>query len=1016
MTTERTPDLAARHAFLDALYELTPLAEQFVVSRFQPNATLVGGIGDWEEMSTRIDAKPRCTYFGVASRSELFVSEKGSRGSTAEIGHLPALYLDLDVDDEGGHKNARGNFATMQDAYDFLDAIKIKPSAVVSSGHGLQAYWFLARPLAQGDAVKATAEFHDLQPRIQFKLYGATGKDAPGPDPAVCGDPCRVLRLPETPNLKVDGDPRWCEVVTANYAQRYSVEAVLAAFRASGEDPVTKKALPTTVPGTAPVATKFTAQHPPSLMEFLNGLGRELHPDARAYLEAEVQDRRDRIRDALVDKLDWEVVGEFDDEYGTGYHLLRPGGSSAQSATIGGCVDEKTDWSTGETLGERCISDAMIVWSSAAEPFASQPEAARTTYPTFDGLRILKLLGVIPEDIPIIAHFDRTTGEHTYDIDHHAVESWKPSTAPRVLMPRTADFESVDPEAPAEAFDHGEHGSLSVDMFPPAVVAEAKRRCLDAEFLSPSSAILQVYAEAVVACSGADVVTVKSDGTPEYASSMNAFILTLGNPGTGKDAIVSNLDSDYISELLDEYTPFFPKPSFPPIPTVESAMDGDPREVTPEEQAKIDRAVDLDKKMRKTLYPRHGSIVQAAKSPEGISTASSKTPIMVIASSEGADIKVAFGLRFKGDIPSSVANDHYDVKGGRKIGGAQQQGRDDRFSANASLTIVGAVQPSVGADLLTPVACQEIGLTHRFDIYPLRELVHGFDDVKPLRVGLWRRYIGLLISGFYNHALCSAKLEQNEDGSLRVQRWGRTQVTATAAVRSLYNSSVSRTINNNDSDDLAVTLRAKRARKALAASGIFASLEAVEQWHDQMKLVPRETGIVEFTRGSDLFMPIEPGSPCFVAGATEKPVTFKAPKARWQVEREHFLTAWKLSEVVERYTLEEIIKLEEHAVASATKVATIEDVVKTRSAERSQARERGEKLALDSVLRAAYEASQPLIDEEGWFPANSGSGPRALRKLVRTLANLSLEDSNEVIERRVLPRGRILWRWKVSLA
>jgi len=1004
-----------RNRFLEALYEVTPMTEKLVVSRFAPNRNYIATIAEMSSLDEIIDGDESDTYFGVAARNAEFGDDKEfghRRGTAADVASISAVFLDLDVSDHLAHKNDAGNFLSMDQAHDFLDHLSIMPSCVVSSGHGLQAYWFLTSALTPEDAAPLLHTFHDLQPRIQFALYGKHGKEAPGPDQAVTGDLTRVLRLPGTFNYKVAADVRPCEVVSELYHIRYTPRTILRAFTDAGRDIVASvPARAAQVAGASAGVTqtsRSTQNHvTPSLQDFLNTSGRAVSPEALRYLSAELQERRDIVRDALVDKLDWEVVGDFEDDFCTGYHLLRPGGSSAQSGTIGGCVGEKTDYETGQVLPERCMTDSLTVWSSAAEPFCSLPEAARRQFPTFDGLRVLKILGIIPEDLPIIGTIDSNTGEISYDVDHNAVDNWRPKTSPSIIMPDTARFTSIDPFAAAMSMPHGEMGRFTVEMFPPSVVAEAKLRFLESGFLSPIAALMQVYAEAILACSGADVICVNGGGGIEYSSSMNAFMLTIGNPGTGKDAVVENLNSDYVSELLDEFTVYFPKPRFPPIPVFEEPTD--------EEVALTEHRIKQDKAMRKSLSPHHGSIVIAVKSPEGISTCSASVPFMLIASSEGHDIKVAFGLRFPKDVPSSIANDHYDVKAGKKIGGAQAQGRDDRFSANSALTIIGAVQPAVAGALLTPLACQEIGMTHRFDLVPLRELVVGFDEVQPMKDGMWRRMTGLLMSGFYNHALASAKLEANFDGTVRVQRWGRTQVVASQVVRHAYNSVVTNTVNISDSDDIDVSLRAKRARKALGVAGIFACLESVAEWESKVKFSPAIAGVVEFNPASDIFRPIMPGTDCYISGAGD-PVRFVAPRAKWTVERDHFAAAWKLTEEVERYTLNRILELDDESVSSATKAAAREDLIKARSSEHAVARERGDRTALDECLRDAFAASLPLQDDEGWFKGSTTFGPQAIRKMVRTLKVLNLHMENDVVERRQTnSTSPIFWRWKVDL-
>lgn len=74
-----------------------------------------------------------------------------------------------------------------------------------------------------------------------------------------------------------------------------------------------------------------------------------------------------------------------------------------------------------------------------------------------------------------------------------------------------------------------------------------------------------------------------------------------------------------------------------------------------------------------------------------------------------------------------------------------------------------------------------------------------------------------------------------------------------------------------------------------------------------------------------------------------------------------------------------------------------------------QTRARGV-VGIANNLERARQESVPLQDADGWFPANTGSGPRALRLMAR-LYNASPALYVDILEVRTPPKGKRLWRW-----
>lgn len=146
-------------------------------------------------------------YMGVAAR----VDEK-SRDLSGCL-ELHALFADLDFKD-----------SSEQDARRRLAAFPLPPSAVVASGGGLQAYWFLDQPLdlQNGGAVYAK--------QLLRALATALGADLKAAEPA------RILRLPGTQNHKYT-PPRPVVVETLIRSRQYSAEAIAAILPLIPDEP-----------------------------------------------------------------------------------------------------------------------------------------------------------------------------------------------------------------------------------------------------------------------------------------------------------------------------------------------------------------------------------------------------------------------------------------------------------------------------------------------------------------------------------------------------------------------------------------------------------------------------------------------------------------------------------------------------------------------------------------------------------------------------------------------------------
>ncbi len=153
-----------------------------------------------------LNAKGWNVHPGVNPR---FRRPGGGRGKNADVKAYVALWLDLDFH---GQENAvRAAWAKLLEIF---TAAGIRPSIIVESGRGIHVYWLLDKPYPNAEARPCCA---GLQ-----KEASICDIEGGGSDPI--NDPCRVLRMPGTSNLKDKSDPRSCIIVEASW-KRYPLSA-----------------------------------------------------------------------------------------------------------------------------------------------------------------------------------------------------------------------------------------------------------------------------------------------------------------------------------------------------------------------------------------------------------------------------------------------------------------------------------------------------------------------------------------------------------------------------------------------------------------------------------------------------------------------------------------------------------------------------------------------------------------------------------------------------------------------
>ena len=152
-----------------------------------------------------------CVWFGVAPRAERLTG--GRRGGASDCLTIPALWLDIDIRSDAHASEQLPE--TLDDALALLDEFPLPATAVVDSGHGLQAWWQLTEPLAGDAATKLLADWGATWARLG---------DRHGWHVDNVFDLARVMRLPGTWNRK--GKPKLVTIISENWERTYGVDDI----------------------------------------------------------------------------------------------------------------------------------------------------------------------------------------------------------------------------------------------------------------------------------------------------------------------------------------------------------------------------------------------------------------------------------------------------------------------------------------------------------------------------------------------------------------------------------------------------------------------------------------------------------------------------------------------------------------------------------------------------------------------------------------------------------------------
>ena len=100
------------------------------------------------DAAKQIDAVTRThnIWLGCATRTSRLGQQ---RGSAADCGHIPGLWLDVDI--AGPHHTRQDLPPDTETAQQILDRYPLQPTVVINSGNGLQPWWLFKEPIRPAD-------------------------------------------------------------------------------------------------------------------------------------------------------------------------------------------------------------------------------------------------------------------------------------------------------------------------------------------------------------------------------------------------------------------------------------------------------------------------------------------------------------------------------------------------------------------------------------------------------------------------------------------------------------------------------------------------------------------------------------------------------------------------------------------------------------------------------------------------------------------------------------------------
>ena len=213
-----TPDSETASRFLSAIYPAIPgqLAVFALPARrswfFAEHAAAARIASEW--------ATKENLYIGVGCLQE---RPDYGRGTEDQVCAIPGVWADIDV--RGEVHKAANLPPTLADAMSIIRGVGVRPSLIVESGYGLQAWWLFKEPwVFTSDRDRHAAK--SLAVRWQALLRREASRNEWTVD--ATADLTRVLRIPGTINHKISGSPKLVKYhdTGLRYSEHTLIEAV----------------------------------------------------------------------------------------------------------------------------------------------------------------------------------------------------------------------------------------------------------------------------------------------------------------------------------------------------------------------------------------------------------------------------------------------------------------------------------------------------------------------------------------------------------------------------------------------------------------------------------------------------------------------------------------------------------------------------------------------------------------------------------------------------------------------
>jgi hypothetical protein len=189
--------------FLEKLWDGKPDEDYILIWTLADKKS--GWFQDVEDATDYVAGLSGDVYVGVGLSGKDYGPH--NRCAIDEVVGIAGMWADIDYEDGEAHKSNPKKLPLPPDgagARKIIEAVGLRPTLVVHSGHGLQAWWLLKEPLIFDNEVerKAAALMARLwQKNIQKRAENLGWSADSVPDLA------RILRVPGTTNMKTDPVP-----------------------------------------------------------------------------------------------------------------------------------------------------------------------------------------------------------------------------------------------------------------------------------------------------------------------------------------------------------------------------------------------------------------------------------------------------------------------------------------------------------------------------------------------------------------------------------------------------------------------------------------------------------------------------------------------------------------------------------------------------------------------------------------------------------------------------------------